>query len=170
MLKFFLNSNATGYLRSLSSEFGESTNAIRLELNRFEEAGMLTSGMEGNKKVFQANTQHPLFEEMHRILMKYVGLDKVLEHVINRLGNLDMVYLAGDMARGLDSNLLDLILIGDPDKKYLVELIEKAENLIQRKVRYVIYSLEEFKVFLLSDQTPKLLLWSNDIQPSNPKN
>ena len=41
LLKFFLNSNTTAYLRSLESEFGESTNAIRIELNRLEEAGML---------------------------------------------------------------------------------------------------------------------------------
>ena len=42
LLKFFLNSNTTSYLRSLESEFGESTNAIRVELNRLENAGMLS--------------------------------------------------------------------------------------------------------------------------------
>ncbi len=49
------------YLRSLENEFGESSNAIRIELNRFEEAGMLVSFTEGNKKLFKANTEHPLF-------------------------------------------------------------------------------------------------------------
>ena len=39
LLKFFLNSNTTAYLRGLEEEFGESTNSIRLELNRFEKAG-----------------------------------------------------------------------------------------------------------------------------------
>ena len=34
LLKFFLNSSTSSYLRDLESEFGESTNAIRLELNR----------------------------------------------------------------------------------------------------------------------------------------
>lgn len=50
LLKFFLNSKATAYLRSLEEEFGESTNAIRLELNRFEDAKMLTSEPDGKKK------------------------------------------------------------------------------------------------------------------------
>ncbi len=36
LLKFFLNSNAKAHLRGLETEFGESSNAIRLELNRFE--------------------------------------------------------------------------------------------------------------------------------------
>ena len=37
LLKFFLNAQTKSYLRSLEGEFGESTNAIRLELNKFEE-------------------------------------------------------------------------------------------------------------------------------------
>ena len=47
--KFFLNSSTKAHLRGLESEFGESTNAIRLELNRFEEAGLLHSLRDGNK-------------------------------------------------------------------------------------------------------------------------
>jgi predicted transcriptional regulator len=61
LLKFFLNSTTQAHLRGLESEFGESTNAIRLELNRFEQAGMLTSHLSGNKKVFSANPSYPLF-------------------------------------------------------------------------------------------------------------
>ena len=43
LLKFFLNSSMKAYLRGLAEEFGESTNAIRLELNHLEEAGLLKS-------------------------------------------------------------------------------------------------------------------------------
>ena len=53
LLKFFLNSNTTAYLRSLEEEFGESTNSIRIELNRFEKAGFLASHSQANKKVFK---------------------------------------------------------------------------------------------------------------------
>jgi len=49
LLKFFLNSSNTGYLRGLEPEFGESTNAIRQELNRFEAADLLLTSVEGNK-------------------------------------------------------------------------------------------------------------------------
>ena len=160
MLKFFLNSKTTGYLRHLESEFGESTNAIRQELNRFEEAGMLSSGFEGNKKVFRANTRHPLFEEVHNILMKYVGLDKIVDHVIKRLGNVEQVFLTGKMAQGLESPVIDLVIVGTPDKAYLIELIDKAEALINRKVRYLIYSPEDFERSSSIYDAPHLLLWA----------
>ena len=60
LLKFFLNTNTTSYLRGLAEEFDESTNAVRLELNRLERAGMLISRSSGNKKLYQANKTYPL--------------------------------------------------------------------------------------------------------------
>ncbi len=163
LLKFFLNSNTTAYLRGLESEFGESSNAIRLELNRFEEAGMLESRMDGNKKMFQANIKHPLFKEVHNILLKYVGLDRVVEEVIDRLGEVNRVFLVGDFSRGLDSNIIDLIFIGNIDKAYLLNLVDKVEGLINRKIRYLIYSEEESVTIDWGKYNPKpLLLWSKD--------
>jgi predicted nucleotidyltransferase len=130
----------------LESEFGESTNSIRLELNKFEEAGLLKTSTSGNKKVFKANTKHPMFSDIQNILMKYTGLDKIIEQVIGRLGNIELVYIVGDLAKGMDSPIIDLILVGDIDKNYLLNLTEKAEKLINKKVRFVIFSESEFEV------------------------
>ena len=162
LLKFFLNSNATAYLRSLESEFGESTNGIRLELNRLEEAGLLNSEAEGNKKIFRANTTHPLFREIHNIMLKHIGLDMIVENVIQRLGAVQNVYLVGDFSKGIDSQVIDLILIGDFDKSYLAALVEKAEKLVGRKIRYLLYSNQEAASIDWATFAPKpLLLWNN---------
>jgi hypothetical protein len=161
LLKFFLNSKTTAYLRSLQSEFGESSNGIRLELNKLEKAGMLSSSLQGNKKIFQANVQHPLFNEVHSILLKHIGLDKVVENVVERLGDVDRVYLVGEFSKGIDSQIIDLIFIGDLDKSYLINLIEKVEGLIKRKVRYLIYQRTEFENIDWDTFKPEpLLLWS----------
>ncbi len=163
LLKFFLNSKMTAYLRSLESEFGDSTNATRLELNRLEKAGMLSSFMKGNKKMFTANTQHPLFGEVHNILLKHIGVDRLIEGVINRLGTVEMVYLGGQFAKGLDSPIIDLILIGTIDQAYLIRLIDRVEPLIKRKVRYLIYQKTEFTDDLIgSFDSEPVLLWSNE--------
>lgn len=160
LLKFFLNSDTTAYLRSLESEFGESTNSIRLELNRLEDAGMLVSKSQGNRKIFQANRQHPLFSEVHNILLKHLGLDTIIENVIERLGNVQRVYLVGEFAKGMDSGIIDLIFIGDIEKTYLLKLVDKAEGLINRKIRYLIYGEPEFVG--IEKGTPSILLWSKD--------
>jgi hypothetical protein len=76
--------------------------------------------------------------------MKYTGLDKIVEQVIGRLGNVEQVYIVGDLAKGLDSPIIDLIFVGEIDKSYLLNLTEKAEKLIHKKVRFVIFSKAEF--------------------------
>jgi len=164
LLKFFLNSNATAYLRSLESEFGESSNGIRVELNRLENAGLLLSEAEGNKKIFRANTGHPLFREIHNIILKHLGIDQIIENVIHRLGDVQRVYLVGDFSRGMDSQVVDLVLIGDFDKSYLITLVEKAEKIVGRKIRYLLYSPEEVKMLDWKQFDPEpLLLWSNGL-------
>ncbi len=159
LLKFFLNSKSEGYLRGLEQEFGDSTNSIRLELNRFEEAGMLKTESSGNKKFFKANTDHPLFNEVHNILRKYIGIDKIIEKVINRLGEVEHVYLVGSLSKGIDNKIIDLIFFGEIDKEYLVRLIDRVEEHLSRKIRYITYSCKDIEEIL--DQYPEaLLLWS----------
>ena len=144
LLKFFLNSKTSSYLRNLENEFGESTNSIRLELNKFEDAGLLSTSMSGNKKLFKANTKHPMFSDIQNILMKYTGLDKIMEQVISKLGDVEAVYLVGQLAKGLDSTTIELVIVGNINKPYLINLTEKTEKIIHKKVHFTLYTQEEF--------------------------
>ena len=160
LLKFFLNPDSRSYLRGLETEFGESTNAIRLELNRFSEAGMLETEKEGNRKYFKVNTHHPLFEDMQRMLQKYVGIDQIVVSIIERLGNIGRVYVEGNLAKGLDSDVVDLIVISENlDRQYLTTLIHKVEPLIKKHIRYVILNGEEEKNYLSQQAVHPLLIW-----------
>ncbi|MCK5347046.1 MAG: ArsR family transcriptional regulator [Candidatus Heimdallarchaeota archaeon] len=162
LLKFFLNAKSSSYLRELESEFHESTNAIRLELNRFEDAGLLQSQVKGNKKIFQANTSHPLYPDINNILLKYIGFDQIIDTVIKKLGKMNSVYVVGEFARGVDNHVIDLVFVCvEIDREYLARLTAKAEKAIRRKIRYLIMNRKEFddyKKSLPFDQV--LLLWS----------
>ena len=143
LLKFFLNPNTSAYLRGLSTEFGESSNAVRLELNRFEKAGMLNSKNVGNKKMFQVNKTHSLYTPIQHIVQKSIGLDKIIDFVVRNLGNLEAAYLCGDLAQGKESDVIDLVLIGSIDRQYLSGAVEKAQSLTGKKIKYVIYKSDE---------------------------
>jgi hypothetical protein len=162
--KFFLNSSTQAHLRGLETEFGESTNGIRVELNRFEDAGLLTSSRDGNKKVYQANRAHPLFNDIHNIIMKETGIDRVIDKVIHRIGNLVCVYLIGDFAHGKDCPVIDLILVGEGiDREYLDRKVIQAEELVGRKVSYIVLNPEEADDSLIKVKPADLLpLWNCD--------
>ena len=144
LLRFFLNPESSAYLRGLAQEFDESTNAVRVELNRFEEAGLIQSHKVGNKKMYQVNTNFLMFNELQKIAFKHFGIDQIIEQVFEKLGDVEAVYLTGDLARGLDTNVIDVTLIGqDIDNSYLARLVEKAEELVGRKIRTLTYDSVE---------------------------
>ena len=150
LMKFFLNPDVTAYLRGLADEFGESTNAVRVELNRLCAAGFLqdvpTDG--SRKKSYCANRSHPLFPELQRIVRKVLGIDQLVDGVVERLGNVKLALITGDYAHGIDSGIIDLTLVGDVDRQYLASLVDKVEGLITRKVRVLVLFPEEYEKLL----------------------
>ena len=145
LLKFFLNPGTKAYLRELAAEFGESTNAIRVELNRLSDAKLLKSTSLGRKIIYRANNKHNLFRDIQSVVRKYVGLDRLVEDVVSRLGSVDAAYVIGDYARGIDSGLIDVVLIGTVDSEALDNFVLKTGNLIDRKIRPLVLDLEEFE-------------------------
>jgi predicted nucleotidyltransferase len=111
---------------------------------------------------YKAKESHPLFPEIRSIVSKMTGLDSLIEWVIQRLGNVENAYLIGDYAKGKDSGIIDVILVGKIDKAYLTELIEKAEDLVQRKIRYLVLNDVELEKYKVQNEEPILLLWSKN--------
>lgn len=161
LLKFFLNSQTRSYLRSMEAEFGESSNSIRMELNRLENAGLLGTGFVGNKKMFFANIDHPLFKDIHSILKKFIGIDHIINQITSQVGDLQAAFLTGDFAIGKDSNIIDLALVGyQLDRQFIDTLVEKAEKLISRRIKYIIVTTEEMEMYYKNK--PVLLIWKPD--------
>jgi len=159
MVKFFLNATTTSYLRDLESEFGESTNGIRIELKRFETAGLLQSHFEGNKRIYKANTNHPLFKDIHSLLLKYTGIDQIINQVLTQLGGLEQAWLVGDFARGRDGEVINLLLKGpNINLEVLQDYISRAETVIERKIRYLIFNNETVE-WLKKHYPERLLLF-----------
>lgn len=148
------------YLRGLESEFGESSNAIRIELNRFEEAGLLNSFLQGNKKIFKVNSKHPLFGDIRSIIIKYAGIDRIVDSVRNRFPDLEFVYLIGDYARGLDTGVIDIVLVGEIDLAEIAVTFQKAEVLIGRKIRYLNINKDDFDKYIKGQSS--LLIWKKE--------
>ena len=143
LLKFFLNPENRTYLRDLAEELGESTNGIRVELDRFTKAGLLEKSDNGRTKQYRANKLHPLFPEINSLVTKYTGIDRLVNNVLSKLGNLEAAYVVGDYAHGIDSGIIDLVVVGNIDKTYFNGLVEKAEDIIKRKIRVLVLSSGE---------------------------
>ena len=162
LLKFFLNPDIHAYLRELATEFGESSNAVRIELNRLTKAEVLESKPNGRTIQYRANLSHPFFSELSSVIRKMVGLDQVIEKVLSELSGLERAFVTGDYASGRDSGLVDLVLVGAIDRSRLEQLTTKTEMLIQRKIRTLVVSETEYrKLKPRFTEEPVLLLWES---------
>ena len=141
MIKFFISQANRGYLNGLATEMGESTNAIRKELNHLQNAGYLEKIKVNNKVEYKANTRHPLFEVLQKVVLKHLGLEDVVETVLDRMGAVNQIILVGDYAKGIDSGIIEVFLIGPKlNMEYISQLEEKIEKLIGRKVSFYLAS------------------------------
>lgn len=147
LTKLLLNPVSKVYLRGLERDLGVSSNTVRLELNKLQEMHLIqVQDEEEHTKVkhYMVNQEHPMFLTLRGIILQFVGLDQIVDQIIKKLGNVDQVYLTGELAEGKNSPFVDLVLVGNVDRPYLYQLIEKVEPLIQKKVRVGVFGKEEF--------------------------
>jgi hypothetical protein len=162
LTKFFLNHETQAYLQELATEFGESSNGIRLELNHLTEAKLLTSQASGRTIVYQANKAHGLFDTIQDALRKNLGIDRVVELIIKRCGHIEAAWIVGDYARGVDSGLIDVVVLGKVNYDEFLDAIEKTSHLIDRKIRYAVLNDTELKkLSKCLDMDHALPIWNN---------
>ena len=160
LMRLFLNPRQNAYLRELAGEFNASPSQVREELRQLKDAGFLESHKNGRQIQYKANQKHPLFHELQSMVQKALGMDRILESILERLGNLEEAYLIDDYAEGKDTGIIDLILIGDIDQENLTDLVQKTEVYIDRKIRTLILAPEEWQKLKPSiSQRPMLSLW-----------
>jgi hypothetical protein len=161
LTKLLLNPASKVYLRGLERDLGVSSNTVRLELNKLQEMHIIEAqDNSDNTKVknYVVNQGHPMFKTLRGIIMQFVGLDQILDQIIKKLGNLDQVYLTGDLAEGKNSPFVDLVIVGNVDRDYMYQLIEKVEPLISKKIRVGLFKPADFTEELMIGIEHKLAL------------
>ena len=145
LIKLFLNTGTKAYLRQLATEFQVSTNSVRMELNNLTKYKILLSEKDGRNIYYKANIKHPLFPELSSMVRKITGIDSLVKSVTERLGNLEEVYLTGDYAKGMDTGIIDVILIGVINREQLDDIMTKTERYIGRKIRPLVLDKKDFR-------------------------
>lgn len=141
LIKFFISQANRGHLNGLASEMGESTNSIRRELNHLQGAGYLNKVKVNNKIEYKANTKHPLYDVLRKVVLKHLGLEDIVDTVLDRMGKVNQIILVGDYAKGIDSGFIEVFLIGQNlNMTYISQLEDKIEKLIGRKVGFYLAS------------------------------
>ena len=163
LIRFFSHPSKPAYLRGLEGEINDSTNAIRLELLRFENDGLLLSYTKGNRKFYTANVQHPLYPCIQNMVLQIMMISHIINHIILKVDNLQKVVILGDMpVKGLEGELSLLFVGNHINKKRLEDLVEKARKKLECKIKYITKIRSEIEKYLEQNKDIKTyVLWEN---------
>ena len=148
LFMFFLNQENVSYLREIAHVLNESTNSLRQELIKLEDLHLLVSFKLGNKKFYRANISHTFFPEIRNLLLKEIGFDSIKLLLYRDILDLSEIYVIGSYAQGINSNIIDLLLIGQQlDNNQISTVIREVELIVKKKIRFLILKNNEFNKF-----------------------
>lgn len=156
LIKFFVSASNQGHLRGLADEFQESTNAIRKELNQLSEAGYLEKNTEKNKIVYRANIKHSLFKPLQKLIHTYLGIDEIVDNILQKAGDIQEVSLIGDYAEGIDSGKIDVLILGENlNQAYLLQLADKVREKLKRDIGICFENSDKKRKIVLFESSEK---------------
>ena len=135
------------FVRQLTSLLEEDSTNVSRELARLEKTGILILTTEGKQKYYQANRESPVFNELHGLIVKTVGVADVLRTALEpALGQIEIAFIFGSIARSADDRRsdIDVMVVGEISFGDTVSLLSTAEEKLGREVNVVVYPISEF--------------------------
>ena len=136
------------FVRQLTGLVKEDSTNVSRELARLEKTGILVSTTEGRQKYYQANRESPLFDELHGLMLKTVGVADVLHSALAPAQDkIKAAFIFGSIATGNENRRsdIDVMVIGRVSFEEVVSLLSPAEEKLRREVNPVVYPITEFK-------------------------
>jgi len=135
------------FVRQLTALVKEDSTNVSRELARLEKTGILVKNTEGKQKYYQANRQSPIFNELHGLILKTVGVADIIKKALEpRIADIKLAFIFGSVARSTENRFsdIDLLVVGDITFGEVVDLISTAEGALNRELNPVVYTLAEF--------------------------
>lgn len=149
ILKTFLeNPKEMYHVRGLVRRTNEEINAIRRELARMEEAGMVKKEARGNRLYYWFRDEYPYFQELLQLVAKATGLGLSIRKNKGKLGKISFVVFSGEFVRYTEranSDQVDVLVVGDVVLPELANLIRQEESKRKYEINYSPMSKEEFQ-------------------------
>jgi predicted nucleotidyltransferase len=144
---FFQQPSEMFYVREITRQAHEEINAVRRELDRMTESGMLKNEERGNRLYYYLNKQYTFYPEMLRMVVKSTGLGLKLSKLRKKLGTLHFVMFSGGFVQTDLSNRsdVDVLIVGDVVLAELEALMKEEELRRGKEIKYTVLSLEEFE-------------------------
>jgi DNA-binding transcriptional ArsR family regulator len=115
------------------------------EVERAEEAGLVTSRKIGNTRLVRADTTSPYYAGLADVLIKAFGVPTVLSDALRPVAGIRRAYIYGSWAARQAGQAgprpvgdIDLLILGEPDRDQLFAALGRTEQRLGRPVEATI--------------------------------
>lgn len=135
------------YVRELTRLIEEEINAVRRELSRMQNAGMVQSEKRGNRLYYQFRSSYPFFSELLSLVTKTTPVGRSIINNRSKLGFVKYAFISQRLIRSLprQENELDLVIIGKVIMPQLSQIVKKLEKKLDTEINYSSMTEEEFR-------------------------
>lgn len=147
------------HVRELVRRTSEEINAVRRELLRMEEAGMVKKESRGNRLYYWFNHDYSYFQELLQMISKATGLGFAIRKNRGKIGKLSFVMFSGQFVRHeerKDPDQIDVLVVGDIVLPELANLVRQEETRRKTEINYSPMTKDEFE-FRKSRRDPFIL-------------
>lgn len=144
---FYGNPNEMYHVRAIVREIKEEINAVRRELGRLEEAGIVRKEPRGNRVYYSIRPDYPFYADLISMTAKTTGLGSQIISNKSKLGRINHLLFSGRFARYKErkkDDEVDILVVGEVVLPELAALIRAEESKRAREINYTVMSREEF--------------------------
>jgi predicted nucleotidyltransferase len=132
-------------LTDIAARTGAPHPSVFREVERAEQAGLVTSRKVGNTRLVRANVASTYYQGLADILVKAFGVPAVLSAALRDVPGIDRAYIFGSWAArhaGQPGQRevadIDVLVLGTPDRDQLYEALDSVEKRLGRPVQATI--------------------------------
>jgi len=135
---FFGHPDQQFQLIEVISKAASGRGAVQREVKNLTDAGIVRIASSGNRKLYSANRESPIFAELRQLILKTAGLAEPLREALSQFRQrITSAFVYGSIAKGSDtpSSDIDLMVIGE-ELNYgeIYSALQKAETVLSRPI------------------------------------
>ena len=147
LIEIFSETSKSLYVREITRRVGTEINAVRRELKRFVNAGIIKKEKRGNRLYYILRKDYPFYYELASMVAKERGVGRKIIERQNNLGKVRMALLSMAFVEGRESekNELDLLFVGQINLDEANEIVKESGAEMKREINYTVVGEEEFE-------------------------
>lgn len=134
------------HLREIERQSGLIIGTVQKDIKKLARLDLVQARRDGNRLYYRANKKHPLYPDLHNLVLKTSGLVEVLRSALEDK-EVRLAFIFGSLARneeGAESDV-DLMVIGNVGLRTLSGWLTGVSEAIGREINPHVLSEAEFK-------------------------